>query len=102
MYVPNHFKEDDQEKLHQFIRANSFGMLVIADDEGIEANHVPFHLCIGENGAPGYLHCHLARNNPVWQRMQYLWCSKGQTPTFLPPGTRASWKPVELCQHGII
>jgi transcriptional regulator len=69
MYVPKHFKEDDQEKLHQFIRTNSFGMLVIADEEGIEANHVPFHLCIGANGSSRYLHCHLARNNPVWQRM---------------------------------
>lgn len=70
MYVPNHFKEDDQEKLQQYVRDYSFGMLVIADEEGIEANHVPFHLSVSENGSLGHLQCHLARSNPVWQRMQ--------------------------------
>ncbi len=42
MYVPNHFKEDSVETLQQHIRAYPFGLLVIADDAGIEANHVPF------------------------------------------------------------
>ncbi|WP_205624072.1 FMN-binding negative transcriptional regulator [Marinobacterium rhizophilum] len=70
MYVPNHFKEEDQEKLQQYIRDYGFGLLVIADDEGIEANHVPFHLSSGANNSLGYLHCHLARSNPVWQRIQ--------------------------------
>ncbi|MDI9243596.1 FMN-binding negative transcriptional regulator [Marinobacter sp. CHS3-4] len=70
MYIPNHFKEDDQDKLQQYIRDYSFGMLIIADDEGVEANHVPFHLSSGANGSLGNLQCHLARSNPVWQRMQ--------------------------------
>jgi len=70
MYVPNHFKEEDQEKLQQHIRDYGFGLLVIADDEGIEANHVPFHLTSGANDSHGYLQCHLARSNPVWKRMQ--------------------------------
>ena len=70
MYVPNHFKEEDREKLQQYIRDYGFGLLVIADDEGIEANHVPFYLSSGENDSLGYLQCHLARSNPVWQRMQ--------------------------------
>ena len=70
MYVPSHFKEDDQAKLLQYIRDYGFGMLVVADEQGIEANHVPFHLSAGEAGSPGHLHCHLARGNPVWQRLQ--------------------------------
>lgn len=70
MYVPNHFKEEDQEKLQKYIRDYSFGLLVLADDEGIEANHVPFHLSSGANNSLGHLQCHLARSNPVWQRMQ--------------------------------
>lgn len=70
MYVPNHFKEEDQAKLHQYICDYSFGLLVIADDEGIEANHVPFHLSSGADGALGRLQCHLARSNPVWKRMR--------------------------------
>ncbi len=70
MYVPNHFKEEDQEALQQYIRDYSFGLLVMADEEGIEANHVPFHLSSGGNGSLGQLQCHLARGNPVWQRIQ--------------------------------
>jgi len=70
MYIPNHFKETDQEKLKQYMHDYSFGLLVIADDEGIEANHVPFYLSSGASGSLGHLQCHLARNNPVWQRIQ--------------------------------
>src|SRR5690554_7715415 len=70
MYLPNHFKEDDQDKLLQYIRDYSFGTLVVADDEGIEANHAPFHLGSGANGSLGHLQCHLARSNPDWQRIQ--------------------------------
>lgn len=70
MYVPNHFKEDDREQLQKYIRDYGFGMLVVADDEGIEANHVPFHLSAGDDGSLGCLQCHLARSNPVWRRLQ--------------------------------
>ena len=69
MYVPSHFKEDDIGKLHQYILDYGFGLLIVADDHGIEANHVPFHLSAEENGSLGYLQCHLARNNPAWQRL---------------------------------
>ncbi|WP_339642995.1 FMN-binding negative transcriptional regulator [uncultured Porticoccus sp.] len=41
MYVPDHFKEKDRNKLHQYIRDYSFGLLVVADDGGIDANHLP-------------------------------------------------------------
>ena len=70
MYVPSHFKEDDIGKLQQYIRDYGFGLLIVADDDGIEANHVPFHLSSEEDGTLGQLQCHLARSNPVWQRLQ--------------------------------
>lgn len=70
MYVPNHFKEDDIAKLQQYICDYSFGVLVIADAEGIEANHVPFHLTVAGDGSLGVLQCHLARSNTVWQRIE--------------------------------
>ncbi|MBW7469478.1 FMN-binding negative transcriptional regulator [Marinobacter sp. F4218] len=70
MYIPNHFKEENQKKLKQYVRDYSFGLLVISDDEGIEANHVPFHLSCRSEDSLGHLQCHLARNNPVWQRIQ--------------------------------
>ena len=71
MYVPNHFKEIDIGKLQQYIRDYGFGLLIVADGEGIEANHVPFHLSSEEDGTLGQLQCHLARSNPVWHRLQH-------------------------------
>lgn len=70
MYVPSYFKEDDIDKLQQYIRDYGLGLLVVADDAGIEANHVPFHLIPEEGGSLGLLQCHLARSNPAWQRLQ--------------------------------
>lgn len=70
MYVPHHFQETDDAKLLQCIRDYGFGLLVIADAHGIEANHVPFHLSEEGSGSSRFLHCHLARSNPVWQRLQ--------------------------------
>jgi len=70
MYVPSHYKEDDIGKLQQYIRDYGFGLLVVADADGIEANHVPFKLVAEQEGSLGQLHCHLARNNPVWKRIQ--------------------------------
>ncbi len=70
MYVPSHFKQDDVKQLQQYIRDYAFGLLVIADEEGIEANHVPFYLSVEENGSLGTLQCHLARSNKVWQRIE--------------------------------
>ncbi len=69
MYVPEHFKEDDKQKLHQYIRDYGFGLLVVADEHGIEANHIPFHLSCEEENSLGVLQCHVARKNPVWQRL---------------------------------
>ena len=69
MYVPNHFKQDDTATLLQYIRQYGFGLLIVADERGIEANHVPLHLSEAD-GTLGVLKCHLARGNPVWQRME--------------------------------
>jgi transcriptional regulator len=69
MYVPSHFKEDDLATLQQYIRDYGFGLLVIASDDGIEANHVPFYLNHEREGSLGLLECHLARNNPVCDRL---------------------------------
>lgn len=68
MYVPGHFRQDDTETLLGYIRQYGFGLLIVADEQGIEANHVPFHLSESANSL-GVLQCHLARGNPVWQRL---------------------------------
>jgi len=70
MLVPNHFREESQEKLQQLIKEYSFGVLVVADSEGIDANHLPFHFSASKEYPLGTLRCHVARVNPVWQRIE--------------------------------
>ncbi|RUO63385.1 negative transcriptional regulator, PaiB family [Pseudidiomarina planktonica] len=70
MHVPSQFREDDTQKLQQYINDYSFGLFIVADEQGIEATHVPFCLCSNGSGSPGVLQCHLARSNPVWKRLQ--------------------------------
>ncbi|MDO9478699.1 MAG: FMN-binding negative transcriptional regulator [Pseudohongiella sp.] len=69
MYIPQHFSESDIPRLQQYIRDYGFGLLIVADDTGIDANHVPFYLNCEHDSAVGRLHCHLARSNPVWQKL---------------------------------
>jgi transcriptional regulator len=62
MYVPDHFREDRPEVLHEAIRRIGFATLVTHDAQGgLDANHLPMLL---ENGV---LRGHVARANPVWK-----------------------------------
>jgi transcriptional regulator len=70
MLIPSQFREENQEKLQQYIKEYSFGVLVVADSQGIDANHVPFHFSATEEQPLGTLRCHVARVNPVWQRIE--------------------------------
>jgi len=68
MYVPKIFQEDRVEVLHDLIRQYPFGTLVTLNEEGLQANHVPFHV----KSAPepfGTLYAHVARANPVWREL---------------------------------
>lgn len=66
MYVPEHFAVSDFESLYGLIRAQPLGMLVTHGPEGLDANHLPFELEVGERAV---LHGHVARNNPVWREV---------------------------------
>lgn len=70
MFVPSKFKKENPEQLQQYIRDVGFGLLIVAGEHGIKANHAPFHLIAGEQGGYGYLQLHLARVNPIWQQLQ--------------------------------
>jgi transcriptional regulator len=58
MYVPDHFREDRPEVLHDAVRKIGFATLVT---QGLEANHLPMLL----DG--NVLRGHVARANPVWK-----------------------------------
>jgi len=65
MYVPSHFAETRTEVMHDLIRAHGLGTLVTLDENGLNANHIPFE--IDGEGEFGILRGHVARANPVWK-----------------------------------
>lgn len=68
MYIPAHFDQPDTGALHQLIAAHPFGVLVSHGADGLDANHLPFHLD-PQQGALGTLHLHVARANPLWRQL---------------------------------
>lgn len=64
MYIPKSFLETDREALFQFIRTNSFALLVSTGDNGIPvATHLPIELVPTADGQ-FQLVGHLAKANP--------------------------------------
>jgi len=59
MYVPDHFREDRPDVLHEAVRRIGFATLVTKD---LDANHLPMLL----DG--NVLRGHVARANPVWKQ----------------------------------
>jgi transcriptional regulator len=68
MYVPKHHEEIDLQVMHTLIQAHSLGAWVTLDDNGFNADHIPFILD-GSRGQHGTLRAHVARANPVWQTL---------------------------------
>lgn len=66
MYLPNSFKEDNLEVLHQLMQQNNFAVVATAKDGTIEASHLPL-LLNPDQGRYGTLVGHLARANPLWR-----------------------------------
>jgi len=66
MYVPAHFDESRVDLLYDLIEHSTLGVLITQGKSGLDANHIPFDLDRSQ-GKSGVLHCHVARNNPVWQ-----------------------------------
>lgn len=68
MYIPTAFAETNQEKLHDFIEAHSFGILVSAHGGEPFATHLP--LLLERDVAPcGALIGHVAGANPHWREL---------------------------------
>lgn len=68
MYIPNAFREDDQETLVAFMRAHSFATLVSTVDGVPFATHLP--LVVRHEGAQVTLVGHLAKANLHWKALQ--------------------------------
>lgn len=68
MYVPPSFREDQPEKLHEFIKSYSFGTLFSGAESNLQASHLPF-LLDEKAGTQGILTGHMAKANTHWQTL---------------------------------
>ena len=66
MYIPKLYREEDREKILEFLRANNFPALVTHDGEKPIATHLPVEVIEGEDGALTVLG-HMSRANPQWK-----------------------------------
>ncbi len=68
MYVQQKFVETRADVLQALMRAHPLGAFVMLGADGLEANHMPFHLDV--NVSPhGTLRGHMPKSNPVWQNV---------------------------------
>ncbi|MGH8691757.1 MAG: FMN-binding negative transcriptional regulator [Burkholderiales bacterium] len=65
MYSPSYNRIEDRAELLEFMRANSFAVLVTGTGGAIHASHLPVQARLDADRF--VLDMHMARNNPQWQ-----------------------------------
>ncbi|NDY92894.1 FMN-binding negative transcriptional regulator [Ideonella livida] len=99
MYLPAHFAEPDTAALHALMQAHPLATLVRQGPDGLDADHLPFHLLpdTGPSHPYGTLQAHVARANPLWQQ------ADGAEVLVMFHGPQAyvspSWYPSKLATH---
>lgn len=68
MYLPKHFEQGDRALSDALVHEHPLGTWVVWHDGELLVNHVPFWLD-ADRGEHGTLIGHVARANPVWQRL---------------------------------
>ena len=65
MYSPSYNRVEDRAELLEFMRANSFAVLVTGTGGTLHASHLPVQ--VRSDAEKIVLDMHMARNNPQWQ-----------------------------------
>ena len=65
MYSPPYNRIEERRELLEFMRANSFAILVTATGGTPIASHLP--VVVADSQAGIVIHSHMAKNNPQWQ-----------------------------------
>lgn len=66
MYIPEQYKNNNEQEIKDFLQKNSFGILVNQTDGKLWATHIPLELDVNENGKQ-VLNGHLSKENPQWK-----------------------------------
>lgn len=69
MYIPKVYENKNLEEVKQFIRENSFGILVTQQNGKSLATHIPLELSKNETGKE-VLVGHISKANPQWHNFQ--------------------------------
>lgn len=69
MYTPSHYKNEDFHEIKDFVKNNSFGILVNQIDGKPWATHIPLELDIDSDGND-ILVGHIAKANPQWKHFK--------------------------------
>ena len=70
MYIPNHFKNENLEEVKDFIKANSFGILLTTHSDKIMGSHIPLELEEDMNGNQ-VIYGHVSKANPQWANFKH-------------------------------
>ena len=65
MYIPELYKNENQEEVNAFLQQNSFGILVNRTNGKLWATHIPLELDTNENGK-SILFGHISKENPQY------------------------------------
>lgn len=66
MHIPKLYREEDREKIIEFLKQNNFPALVSHDGKKLIATHLPVEIIADEDGAITVLG-HISRANPQWR-----------------------------------
>ncbi|MBK8617218.1 MAG: FMN-binding negative transcriptional regulator [Anaerolineales bacterium] len=66
MHIPKLYREEDREKILEFLKQNNFPALVSYDGEKPIATHLPVEVLEAEDGGLTIL-SHMSRANPQWK-----------------------------------
>lgn len=66
MYTPEIYTNKNQDEIKNFLRENSFGILINQTNGKLCATHIPLELETAKDGKD-ILYGHLSRENPQWQ-----------------------------------
>jgi transcriptional regulator len=69
MYIPELYKNENQEEITQFLQENSFGILVNNTNGKLWATHIPLEIDQNESGKP-ILFGHISKENPQWESFE--------------------------------
>ena len=68
MYTPKLYREEDREKIIEFMRQNEFAVLVAYDGEKPTASHLLVE--VFEEGGRIFINGHMSRVNPLWKTFE--------------------------------